>query len=138
MTTATSEALALAKEIDDGWRAANGWPGMVWPDGPGPYRQPDRWPVALEDRIYRIALALTEQAREIERLTQYADELENRNRQLRARLGAYREYLIMRPFKLLAIQHADMPVEIPTPESLVDILDELDALRARAAAQRTP
>ena len=81
---------------------------------------------ALYDALF------TEQAREIERLESANNELESRNRQLRARLGAYREYLIMRPFNVLAIQHSDVPVEVPTPESLLDILDELDRLRAAA------
>ena len=61
--TPTPEALAKAKEIDDGWRSANGWPGMIWRDGPGAYASSDRWPKALADRICRIALALDAERR---------------------------------------------------------------------------
>lgn len=50
----TEADLTRAREIVDGWREAQGWPGFTWSEGP----RPDQWPTALEDMYSRFASAL--------------------------------------------------------------------------------
>lgn len=100
-------------------------------------------PTAQESRVDAIAAALAASGADLAALRAEVERLNAELSNARRRLYAYSAMIVVRPFKLYAIEGAD-PVPVPEPQSLDALLDELRDLsaacgsRRASAAARTP